>query len=125
MLRTELTDTRVRPVENLATNPSFERTVSGTTVIRRNVVTNPRLAVNDSGWGSYATGGTASFSRVVGSFIIADAFGRSTVLSGTVANLYTMAGSTANATPVTGGRTYTASIYGRPSWNTYTRISLE
>ena len=40
-MREIVRDTNAQPVENLCTNPSFERVVPGGTVVRRNLATNP------------------------------------------------------------------------------------
>ena len=40
-MRSEITDTRTLPVENLALNPSFERVVTGSTTLRKNYKHNP------------------------------------------------------------------------------------
>lgn len=125
MSRGALGDRRLRPVENLATNPSFEQATSGTTTIRRNRVLNPSLASADTGWSAYVTGGTATFSRVAENFADAPAFGRATTTSAGVGSLYIISGSVNGAIPVVGGRTYTASLYGRPSWATQTKVSIE
>lgn len=124
-MRSSITDNRTMPVVNLATNPNFERAATGATTVRKNVVLNPSLLNNVTGWSSYATGGTSTVSRVSGQFLSASAFARSTVTSSSIGSLYTMAGSVAGAVPVIEGRTYTGSIYGRPSWSTHTQISIE
>ena len=58
-MRSEIGDNRILPVENLATNPSFERVISGGTVVRRNYKINPTPA-STSGY-SGANGATLSF----------------------------------------------------------------
>ena len=52
-MRSEIGDNRILPVENLATNPSFERVTPGTTVVRRNLAPYPKNF-------SFAGSGTSS-----------------------------------------------------------------
>lgn len=59
-MRSDITDARAQPVENLATNPSFERVSPGTTLVRRNLAQHPRA---DTTWvGNNGTGGATTLS---------------------------------------------------------------
>lgn len=122
-MRSELTDSRTQVVENLVTNPKFERVVAGTTILRRNLHRNPNLATILTGWSGYSSGMTVTSARVVESFNAASAYCRvaiTAITNGSVA-VYNIYG---NIT-ISPGRTYTFSVYGRPSWATSTSANIE
>jgi hypothetical protein len=125
-MRSEIIDGRVLPVENLATNPSFERAVAGTTVVRRNLHPTPtaQSAWLAQYWGDAANSGTTS--RVLGAGPNGEPVFQATYTTVVVTNKMgtpVRAGND-NSIPVIAGRTYTASMYTKSSivWNPRQRI---
>lgn len=66
MLRSELTDTRTQPIQNMATNPNFERAISGATIVRRNFVLNPILSTSIHANGGNVGSGSKTATRTIG-----------------------------------------------------------
>lgn len=117
-MRATSKDGRLGPFENKATNPSFERAASGTTILRRNLTPGP--TPGGPGWfAGYGTGGS-------GTFTIRSSDGPTPALStyyrttwSTVSTGITrgvIQGNTVSTgAVVTPGRSYTISAWGRTS----------
>lgn len=125
-MRSGIADARTAPVENLATNPSFNRAAAGSTTVRRNLCANPVAGATNTGWATFAgTGGTATGTRVTGLLALGfpvDTGYQSTWSVGATA----MGGATYwVATDALAGRTYTLSAYVAPSVAQRLRILVE
>lgn len=91
----------------------------GTPPTITNLITNPSLKVNSTGWSSSGGGGSHTTARVAtGGPSNIGAFWRATVTSSLTSspiNLFASSSGT-SATPVAGGQTYTISVYARTSF---------
>ncbi|GEB46932.1 hypothetical protein MTE01_28770 [Microbacterium testaceum] len=115
-MRSDLADVRLAPVENLAINPSFERVVAGSTIVRRNLAPNPTVA-DGTGWSAIGGGTGVSYEGA-----IVDTGGPTPTLPRfyrtTKTRLQTSGSSWLRVQysvpmAVVAGRTYTFSAYGR------------
>lgn len=128
-MRSELFDGRILPVENLATNPSFERVTPGTTVVRRNLHPNPS-GKNTASWSGYVAGGSFSVSRpnTGGPLTGAQSWVRvdfSAPPTASPASIATSTSSGSYSIAVVPGRTYTMSGYAISSWTGYSGVRID